>query len=189
MIDFEHRLLDCIAEQLQHCMMRFARGLEQAGSRTAVLTAPMPDNIADDSMPRLFPVPQAHAAENDQRSPGDQKVTCDRPRHQLPIHPVKARSGGDDIENSVGPVNLLRSGLDEPDIRRAPARGLALRMRQHVWIGVDRDNRGEMRQQSKEHLTRPAAQIKEALSPIEPALGYHPVHEFLRVRNTEVRVE
>ena len=140
-------------------------------------------------MPPLFPVPQARAAENDQRSPGDQKVTCDRPRHQLPIHPVKARPGGNEIEDSVGPVNLLRGGLDEPDIRRAPARGLALRMLQHVGIGVDRDNRGEMRQQSKEHLPRPAAQIEEALSPIEPALGYHPVQEFLRVRNTEVGVE
>ena len=64
MIDFEHRFLDCKAGQLQHCLMRFARGLEQAGSRTAVLTATMPDNIADDTMP------QARAAESGQRSPG-----------------------------------------------------------------------------------------------------------------------
>ena len=46
-----------------------------------------------------------------------------------------------------------------------------------------------MGQQSKEHLPRPAAEIEEALSPVEPALGYHPGHEFLRVRNTEVRVK
>lgn len=97
---------------------------------------------------------------------------------------MKAHCGGNEVEDSVSPVNLLRSGLDEPNIRRVPVRGLTPRPLQHVGIGVDRDNRGEMRQQSKEHLHRPAAQIKGALSPIEPALGYHPVHKFHRVRNT-----
>ncbi len=47
---------------------------------------------------------------------------------------------GHEIEDSVGPVNLLRNGLDEPKIRRTPARGLPLRALQHVGIGIDRDN-------------------------------------------------
>ena len=124
-------------------------------------------------MPRLFPVPQTRAAENDQHSPGDQKVPSDHAPYQVPIHPVKARPGGDEIEDSIGRVNFLRGGLDKPDMRRASARGLALRVLQHVGIGIDRDNRGEMGQQSNEHLPRPAAEVEEALSPVEPAGQAH----------------
>ena len=50
-------------------------------------------------------------------SPGSKKIPRDRPPHRVPIHPVKARPGGDEIEAAVAPVDFLGGGLDEADIR------------------------------------------------------------------------